>query len=77
MYKILNIYYKIPISILTPVKLKIKECQLKKRLKRKNHSIQTLQSNVKRKALHLLLVCVNANFKNQSLIDIQLMQEFS
>ena len=30
MYKILNIYYQIPISILTPVKLKIKECQLKK-----------------------------------------------
>ena len=38
MCKMLNIYYQIPISILTPLKLKIKQYQLKQWLKRKNHS---------------------------------------
>ena len=32
--KILNIYYQIPISVLTPLKLKIKQCQLKMWIKK-------------------------------------------
>ena len=34
-----NIYYQLPISVTTLLKLKIKQCQLKRWLKRKNHSI--------------------------------------
>ena len=30
----LNLYYQVPISLLTPLKLKIKQCQLKKLLKK-------------------------------------------
>ena len=77
MCKMLNIYYQVPISVLTPLKLKIKQCQLRKWLKRKNHSKQILQSQLKWSALDLLLICVNKNFKNQSLIDVQLIQELS
>ena len=29
------------------------------------------------KALHFLLVCFNENFKNQSFIDVQLIQQLS
>ena len=36
--KCLNVYFQVPISVLIPLKLKIKQCQLKKWLKRKNQS---------------------------------------
>ena len=36
-----------------------------------------LQSQAKWKALHFMLVCVNGNFKNQALIDVQQIQELS
>ena len=77
MCTMLNIYFQVPISVLTPLNLKNKQCQLKKSLKRKNQSILILQSQVKWKVLYFLLVCVNENFKNQSLIDVQLIQELS
>ena len=37
----LNTCYQVPISVLTPLKLKIKQCQLEKWLKGKNHSIKS------------------------------------
>ena len=74
----LNIYYQVPIIALTQFKLKIKQFQLKKWLRRKNHSIESCRSKWSEKpSMHFLLVCINKNFKNQSLIDAQLMQELS
>ena len=51
----LNIYYQIPVSVLTPVKLKTVS--------------KVTKSNI--------LVCVNENFQNQLLIDVQLVKELS
>ena len=39
MCKMLNIYYEVPISVLTPLKLKIKPVSTKKVTKKGEHSI--------------------------------------
>ena len=36
-----------------------------------------MHSQVKQKALRFLLVCINENFKNQLLVDVQLIKELS
>ena len=75
MCKILNIYYQIPIpvSALTPVKLKT----VSKVTKKEEPLNVNLAEPNEMKALHYILVCVNQNFKNQLLIDVQLIKKLS
>ena len=70
--KMLNMYYQIPISVLNP--LKQWSVQIKNDWK-EPVNLMRLQCQVKWKALHILLVCVNEYFKNQLLIDVQLIEE--
>ena len=73
MCTMLNIYYQVPISVLTLLKLKINQCQLKN----EEPLNLNLEESSEVKTLHLPLVCVNENFKNQFLIYVQLIQEVS
>ena len=57
-----------PISVLTPVKLETKQCQLKLCLRRATTYLMRAEPN-EVKFLHFLLVFVNDDFKDQSLIE--------
>ena len=67
MCKMLNIYYQIKVE---------NQTMPTKKVTRKEEPLKlNLAKPKKWKALHVLLVCVNENFKNQSLIDVQQIQE--
>ena len=61
----LNVYYQVFISVLPPLKLKIRPLNL------------NIAGPSKAKNLTFLLVYVNENFKNRSVVDVQLIQDLS
>ena len=62
---------------LTPLTFKIKQFQPKKVTKKEEPLNLKLAEPSEMKDLHFLLVCVNENFKDKSLIDVELIQEIS
>ena len=73
----LNIYSQTPISLLTPLKLKLKQLQLKKMTKKKETLNLILSEPSEVKSIPFPVSFFNENYENCSPIDVQLIQVHS